>query len=228
MPIICLVTKIIQVRIKYTMYIYVMKKKTIRRGPPKGDKRARTRAKLIEAAAKLVGEKGLEQTSLEDVAHRAGMTRGAIYGNFKDRDELFLAVAEARWQPIVPKFKPGASYAQQMRILAETVVAAIPSRRAASVGAASYQLYALTHEKMRLRYVRINAELYRKAADGLLAFIPENELPVPAHQFVRVLHGLIDGLLFLSFLTPELITEEVFFAGFEALAASKPAVPHQR
>ncbi|MGH8219801.1 MAG: TetR/AcrR family transcriptional regulator [Steroidobacteraceae bacterium] len=41
-------------------------------------------------------------------AERAGMTRGAIYGNFKDRDELFLAVMEACWQPIVPKLKPGA------------------------------------------------------------------------------------------------------------------------
>jgi AcrR family transcriptional regulator len=205
-----------------------MKKKIVRKGVPKGDKRARTRAKLIEAAAKLVGEKGLEQTSLDEVAQRAGMTRGAIYGNFKDRDELFLAVAEARWQPIVPKFKPGASYAEQMRILAEAVVAAIPARRAASVGAASYQLYALTHEKMRLRYVQINAELYRKAAEGLLAFVPEHELPMPAHLLVRVLHGLIDGLLFLSFLTPELITEEVFLAGFEALGTSKLAVSRRR
>jgi AcrR family transcriptional regulator len=210
------------------MYIYEMRKKAVPKGPPKGDKRARTRAKLIEAAAKLVGEKGLEQTSLEDVARRAGMTRGAIYGNFKDRDELFLAVAEARWQPIVPKFKPGATYAEQMRILAEAVVAAIPARRAASIGAASYHLYALTHAKMRARYVQINAELYRKAAEGLLAFIPERELPMPANLFVRVLHGLIDGLLFLSFLTPELITEEVFFAGFEALGANKPGASRQR
>ena len=192
------------------------------KGPPKGDKRARTRAKLVDTAAKLVGEKGLEQTTLEQVARRAGMTRGAIYGNFRDRDELFLAVAEARWQPIVPKFKSGASYAEQMRILAQAVVAAIPARRRASVGAASYQLYALTHEKMRARYVQINAELYRKAAEALLAFVPEDELPMSAPLFVKVLHGLIDGLLFLSFLTPELITEEVFIAAFAALGASKP------
>src|SRR5438552_1466198 len=116
-----------------------MRKRAVPKGAPKGDKRARTRAKLVEAAAKLVGTKGLEQTSLEDVARLARMTRGAIYGNFKDRDELFLAVAEARWQPIVPKFKPGASYSEQLRILAEAVVAAIPARRAACVGAASYQ-----------------------------------------------------------------------------------------
>ena len=55
-------------------------------GRPKGDKRARTRARLVQAAAAAIGEKGFERTSLEDVAQRAGMTRGAIYGNFDSRD----------------------------------------------------------------------------------------------------------------------------------------------
>src|SRR5271169_6266067 len=85
---------------------------------PKGDKRARTRAKLVQAAAEVVREKGYERTTLDDVAQRAGMTRGAIQGNFRNKDELFLAVAATRWQPIVPQFKPGGSLAEQMRILA--------------------------------------------------------------------------------------------------------------
>jgi AcrR family transcriptional regulator len=192
------------------------------RAPATGGKRARTRALLVQAAAELVGTKGLEQTSLEEVAQRAGMTRGAIYGNFADRDELFLAVVEARWRPVVPKFKPGASYEQQMRILAEAVIAALPARRVASIGAASFQFYALTHEKMRARFVQINAEAYRRAAEEMLAYIPELKLPMPAQVFVRVLHGLIEGLTFLSFLTPELITAEVILAAFAALGTSKP------
>jgi hypothetical protein len=69
-----------------------------------------------------------------------------------------------------------------MRILAEAVVAAMPSRRKAAVGTASYQLYALTHEKMRVRFVQLNAELYRQAAEGLLLYVPEHELPLPAHR----------------------------------------------
>jgi AcrR family transcriptional regulator len=210
------------------MYNYGMKETQRGRGPPKGDKRARTRAALVKAAAELVGTKGLEQTSLEDVAERAGMTRGAIYGNFKDRDELFLAVMEARWQPIVPKFRRGAAYAQQMRILAEAVVTALPGRRKAAIGAASYQLYVLTHEKMRARFVELNAQAYRRAAEEILAFVPEQELPMPAQLFVRVLHGVIDGLTFLSFVTPELITEQVILAAFEALGTSKPSARRSR
>ena len=62
------------------------------RGQPKGDKRDRTRAKLLEAARSLIREKGHEHTTLDAIAERAGMTTGAIYGNFKNRDELFLAL----------------------------------------------------------------------------------------------------------------------------------------
>ena len=53
-----------------------------RRQQPKGDKRERTRAALLEAARALVREKGYERTTIDQVAKRAGMTTGAIYGNF--------------------------------------------------------------------------------------------------------------------------------------------------
>ncbi|HEY7059552.1 MAG TPA: helix-turn-helix domain-containing protein, partial [Vicinamibacterales bacterium] len=49
------------------------------RGKPKGDKRQRTRAALLEAARALIREKGYERTTIEEVAKRAGMTTGAIY-----------------------------------------------------------------------------------------------------------------------------------------------------
>ena len=42
---------------------------------PKGDKRARTRAALIEAARELIHETGYEHVTMEAVARRAGMTR---------------------------------------------------------------------------------------------------------------------------------------------------------
>ena len=72
------------------------------RRKPKGDKRDRTRAALLEAARALVREKGYERTTLEEVAARAGMTTGAIYGNFKNRDELFIALGHAYWTPFKP------------------------------------------------------------------------------------------------------------------------------
>jgi AcrR family transcriptional regulator len=183
-----------------------------------GGKRDRTRARLIEAAAQVVGEKGYDRLTLEEVAARAGMTRGAIYGNFKNREELILAVVATRWQPIVPAWRPGAPLKEQLRLLGDAVVAAVPARRAQAVGALSFQQYALTHDELRAQLVAANADIYRWAEHGLLEVVPAGELPMPANQFVRVLHALTDGLMYLRFLTPELITDEVIRAAFEALA----------
>ncbi|HEY2706570.1 MAG TPA: TetR/AcrR family transcriptional regulator [Caulobacteraceae bacterium] len=188
------------------------------RGRPKGDKRARTRAKLIDACAAVVREKGFDRTTLEDVARRAGVTRGSIRGNFKDKDDLFLAVAITRWEPIAPPLPRGGSLKELMRILADAVVEALPSRRAAAVGAASFQVYALSHEEARERVAQAIGELYRWSEAGFLDCIPQSDLPMPAHTFIRVLHALTEGLLYQRFMAPEFVTDEVIYAALDALA----------
>src|SRR3954451_7937551 len=96
------------------------------RRKPKGDKRDRTRAALLEAARALVREKGYDRTTLEEVAQRAGMTTGAIYGNFKNRDELFVALGQMYWAPIQPRVRPGATFGDVMRAIADATLAVMP------------------------------------------------------------------------------------------------------
>jgi AcrR family transcriptional regulator len=186
--------------------------------PEAGGKRARTRASLVEAAAALIAERGMQELSLEAVVERAGMSRGAYYSNFKDRDELFMAVLESRWKPVKPVFKPGASLPQQMRILAQAVIASVPARQAMAVRALEFQLYALKQPAMRARLAQFSAEAYQNAQAALLEVVPSGALPMPAPIFVRVLHCLMDGLLFERFQVPQEITDEVIVAAFEALA----------
>src|SRR4051812_28258889 len=104
------------------------------RNRPKGDKRARTREGLLDAARDVTREKGFDATTLQDVAARAGMTTGAIYGNFRNRDDLFMALAERQWSAIRPRFVPGSSFAEKMRALSEAVLASLPEREPAAVG----------------------------------------------------------------------------------------------
>jgi len=191
-----------------------------RAGQPKGDKRERTRARLVEAAAHVLAEKGWDRTSLEDVARRAGMTRGAIYGNFTDRDELFLAVVRTQWKPVVPPYAPGTTFKQHMRNVGKGVAAAAPARRAQALAAFSFMMYALTHEDMRGHIVQANREMYRQMAERMAAMFPARELPMPVDKLIPVLHALSDGLTFLRFLMPELITDDVVTAAFEALAGT--------
>ena len=190
-------------------------------GSPKGDKRSRTRARLIEAARELIREKGYARTTLQDVATRAGMTSGAIYGNFKNRDELFVALAEASWAPIRPKIKSDSTFAEKMRALADATLAALPDRRHAAVGRLTGMAYAMTHDELRARVHEITAQHFAAGASWLRSVADERELPMPAEHLVRVLHALMEGLVFQRLLTPELVPDEVFYAAFEALAVRR-------
>jgi AcrR family transcriptional regulator len=189
-----------------------------RRRQPKGDKRERTRAKLLEAARSLIREKGHENTTLEDIAEKAGMTTGAIYGNFKNREELFIALGLTYWAPIKPQVKPGASFAAIMRAMADATIAAIPDRRAAAVGRLTGLAYTLTHEEMRVHVREITAQSYAFGEQWIRSVTKEEDLPMPADQLVRVLHALIEGLVFQKLLTPELVPDEIFRSAFGALA----------
>src|SRR3954470_17015808 len=189
-----------------------------RRGQPKGDKRERTRTSLLDAALALTREKGFEQTTLQDVAERAGMTTGAIYGNFKNRNELFMALAVRQWAPIRPRFTPGASFAELMRAMAEAVLEAIPDRQPAAIGALTFRAYALRHETVRASFRDEMARGLTAGATWMQTVFAAGDLPMPAELMVRVINALMEGLLFQRFLTPELMPDEVFYAAFAALA----------
>src|SRR5918995_4972686 len=56
-------------------------------------RREATRQKLLDAAAQVFAEVGLDAASVEAICDRAGFTRGAFYSNFETKDELFLELA---------------------------------------------------------------------------------------------------------------------------------------
>lgn len=187
------------------------------RRQPKGDKRERTRAKLLEAARSLIREKGYEQATLDAIAERAGMTTGAIYGNFKNRDELLISLGQTYWAPIKPQVRQGATFPEIMRALADATLAAIPDRSAAAVGRLTGLAYTLTHEELRTKVTAFTAQSYAFGAEWLRSVTKEQDLPMPAEQLVRVIHVLTEGLVFQRLLTPELIPDEIFHAAFDAL-----------
>jgi AcrR family transcriptional regulator len=63
-------------------------------GRTKAQQSAETRARLIAVAARLFAENGYAETSTEMVVREAGTTRGALYHQFRDKRELFVAVFE--------------------------------------------------------------------------------------------------------------------------------------
>jgi AcrR family transcriptional regulator len=94
------------------MHVSSLSSKPARR--TQAERRARTRAALLEAAAKGFSRYGYGNVVLEQVANEAGYTRGALYHQFAGKEELALAVVEwvkeswerEVWQPAQRNAEP--------------------------------------------------------------------------------------------------------------------------
>jgi len=67
-----------------------------------------TKEKIVQCATKLFLTKGYKQTSLNEIAESAGITKGGIYHYFKDKNELFAEMAtffKSRYESLLVKME---------------------------------------------------------------------------------------------------------------------------
>jgi AcrR family transcriptional regulator len=62
--------------------------------PPRQARSQETLERILDTAEALVAEKGFEDTSVAEVARRAGSSVGAFYARFRDKDGLLYALYE--------------------------------------------------------------------------------------------------------------------------------------
>lgn len=58
------------------------------------EKKATTRTELLKTAAEVFARSGYHGASVEEIAEEAGFSHGAVYSNFSNKEDLFLAVFE--------------------------------------------------------------------------------------------------------------------------------------
>lgn len=64
----------------------------------KQERAVQTRGRILDAAAEAFAADGYGDVTLLEIAERAGMTKGAVYFHFKNKESLALAVAESFYQ----------------------------------------------------------------------------------------------------------------------------------
>lgn len=62
-----------------------------------------TRQRIIDAAREMFLLKGVSRTSLEQIATHASVTRGAVYWHFQNKAELFHAMREEVYLPLIDR-----------------------------------------------------------------------------------------------------------------------------
>ncbi len=71
--------------------------------PRRGERRLITRAQLLDAAERVFARDGLRGASVDTIALEAGYSTGAVYSNFKGKEDLFLTLVEERIDPRLAK-----------------------------------------------------------------------------------------------------------------------------
>jgi AcrR family transcriptional regulator len=71
----------------------------------RAEQREQTRGCLVAAAAKVFTRRGYDNASLDEVAEEAGFTTGAVYSNFKGKEDLFLATIDTHFEERLQSIK---------------------------------------------------------------------------------------------------------------------------
>lgn len=189
-----------------------------KRPPESGGKRERTRAALIAATLEIVEETGFAAASLDAIAARAGMTKGAVYSNFASKAELLLAAASARGLAM-RRFDPwaAASFAEGLQALARELVVTIRRAKGGAKFAAEFQVYALSDPELRAGLAATYEQNFAAVAERLARYA-DLKPGVSARQLAVGLQSVSLGLMMQSFVTPHDVSRAVILATLKAFA----------
>ena len=200
------------------------------------EKQAHTRECLMHSAAKVFAQRGLEQASIDEVAEDAGFTKGAFYANFKNKEELFLAMLDERFAKRIEDIE---------RVVASDGSAVEKARRggdqfARMLGADpewerlffEFSAYAARDEEFREELVTRYRAMREKIAAALEADGDgeEHDKPISLDQVALMLSIMGNGFALEKLLERDEVADDVygtllmiFFAGLDALADASAA-----
>ncbi len=207
------------------------------------EQQAHTRSRLMSSAAAVFADRGLERGSIDEVAERAGYTKGAFYANFASKEQLFLAMLEERFAERVAEMDRvvagGGEPESQARAAGDDFVRYLSGDPEWQRLFFEFAAHAARNEQFREQLV----ERYRSLR-GRMAVAYERQAerlgvtpPVPVEHIALMTFSMANGFALEKLLEPDAAPDElygtmlaVFFKGLRALAdeaqASEPPGAH--
>src|SRR5271156_96725 len=131
---------------------------------------AATRRKLLLAAEQTFARDGYEAARLEDIAARAGYTRGAFYANFASKEDIFFALLEQtvarRIAEVNELLERHDNPQQRLRALREHYAQIAKDRRLALLSL-EFKLFAVRHPEAHAR-LRARQREFRACGGDIL------------------------------------------------------------
>jgi AcrR family transcriptional regulator len=198
------------------------------------EKQQRTRKSLLKAASEIFCRRGLDGTSVDEVAQAAGYTKGAFYANFKSKEELFLVMLDER-------------FSEELERLDGLLAGTHEPQEEAATAAADFIHFATDQEWQRLSfqflaYAARNEEFRQELATRQQAMRERMAKvferwkagfgvapPLPIEDITAMTFFMADGFLTGRIIEPDLPEElyttmvGIFLRGLEALSEEQPA-----
>jgi AcrR family transcriptional regulator len=174
-----------------------------------------TQARILDAAQVVFSEQGFEMTQLEEVASRAGYTRGAIYAHYASKEDLFLALLDQR---VLTRF-----IGIRKVLEAEPVVANRPAifRQWMATQAADhswgilmleFKLYALRRPDSREKLLHMYELMARSSGDDFIELLFGANLDkasrAAAERRLVILGGILSAVNLESHFRPKLLPKQ--------------------
>jgi len=181
-------------------------------------RRQMTREHLLRAAAQVFAEQGFHGTSLDEVAAAAGFSKGAVYSNFRNKEDLFLALLGWIYAQLIDAVKETIESSEAPSGSRLTDFVDLLRRQDFEAGAAwsvlyeEFHLYALRNPAAREKL----AELDRQDIDAVATVIEHErdsqglEPLQSATNSARIVVALMRGVAMMRTLEPEVAGDDAF------------------
>ena len=193
------------------------------------ESRAVTRARLVLAATEVFAERGFYGTSVEEIAARAGYTRGAFYSNFDDKEEAYLAVLDQRSDQQIAEITElvkGASSADELFTNLRRRHDRRPDDPTWVALGLEFRLHAIREPSVRARLVqreRLIRRAYGRAISAQFKALGIRA-PAPLDHLGAVIEALDHGLALQHRLDPDGIPEHLFYDVLDLLLRAVAAL----
>jgi AcrR family transcriptional regulator len=180
------------------------------------EKKARTRAQLIDAAATVFARRGFVAASLDEVADEAGLTKGAVYSNFESKDDLFQAVMDDRLnEPMlhVADDLIGSTDSFQERAMkgARAFTDAVERERDVYLLGIEFDVYVARHPEYAPQFANRWREQFERIAGLIEEASKGNGVPLPmsAEEMAVVVTALSQGMTIRRLVNPESVPDDL-------------------
>jgi AcrR family transcriptional regulator len=175
-----------------------------------------TRHSLLDAAAKLIAERGYRGMTVNEIVVRAGLSKGTFYWYFSCKDDVLFAVLEEHIDrplyELIELLKTAPAERDMAPEASRRFLELLERGRETVLLEHEYQLLAIREPRLRARYLKRQAALREALAAGLDARAQQLEAPpfsTPTSDVATAYLALANSLAVERLIDPDMVSDNL-------------------